>query len=455
MTRRSPPSLSTRLLLVLLVSSIVPLILVSFGEAGPIKAGLGVVLVLIIVWLGCRQFILKPLNAMVTSARRAADDITPLKVGPAVEIAEFAQLTAIINEMVTAVRERSNQRRVAKRSYQHLVESLPEALFVQQADRIVLANPTAVSLLGATSMTQLTDRSIMEMVHPDYHEAFTQHIMQLRKGKQPPSLEGKLLRLDGAAVDVEVVVAAVEYENEPAMQFIARDITFRKQAEGQLRELSLRLMRAEDEERRRIARDLHDSTAQELAAMMVGLGIIEEATAREDGPIRQRFAECRKLAEHCSKQIRVTSYLLHPTLLDEMGLVTALKHHKEGFDKRTNIRVTLDLPPDMGRLPQETELALFRVVQESLSNIHRHSGSSTATIRLLRDAESIVLEVQDQGRGLPDGVADDTQLPIERLGVGIAGMRERLRYLGGRLSVLSDKQGTTVRATLPLQKVQP
>jgi PAS domain S-box-containing protein len=376
-----------------------------------------------------------------------------MKAGLAAGVPEFAQLIGAIHAMSVAVQERSGKRRAAEQRHEQLVKKLPEALFVQRERGIVLVNPAAMNLLGATSMTQLTDRSILEMVHPDCHEAFTQHIAQLRDGKQPPLLEGKLLRVDGSVVDVEVMMVAVEYETEPAMQFIARDITSRRQAEQQLRALSLRLMKAEDEERRRIARDLHDSTAQELTAMMSSLELIDDAMAGTDGPIRKRFEECRQLAKHCTEQIRATSYLLHPPLLDEMGLVAALKHHREGFAERTNIQVTVDLSSGMERLAPETELALFRVVQESLSNIHRHSGSSTASIKLLHDAENIVLEIRDQGRGLPLAATDAMQLPMDRLGVGIAGMRERLQHLGGRLNVTSNNQGTTVRATLPRREM--
>lgn len=454
MTRRSPPNLSTRLLLIVLVASVPAQILVFYGVRDILSSCLATVLALIIAWFGYKQFILKPLVALAKAARQAAGGATDMLIEPALRIAEFAQLAAAMNMMMAAVRERSGKRRASEQRYRQLVESLPEALLVQQGDGIVLANPTAVNLLGATSVTQLKDRSIMEMVHPDHHDVFARYIAQIRKGDQRPPLEGILLRLDGAAVDVEVTAAIVSDQDQPAIQFIARNITFRKQAERQLRELSLRLMRAEDEERRRLARDLHDSTAQELTAMMTSLELIDGAMAGTDGPIRKRFDECRQLAKHCSEQIRATSYLLHPPLLDEMGLAVALKQHVEGFAERTHIRVTVDMPSDMGRLAPETELALFRVVQESLSNIHRHSGSSTASVRLLRDAENIVLEVQDQGRGLPFAVTDGTRLPLDRLGVGIAGMQERLQHLGGRLSVASNSQGTTVRATLPLREMK-
>ncbi len=443
-TRHSTSSLSTRLLLLALVAILPALILVACGKTGLLCSGLATVLALIIAWWGCKRFVLKPLNALVDAAQQSANGVTSLRVESALQIAEFARLAAAINEMVSAVRDRSGKRRLSDYRYRQLIESLPEALLVQKADKIVLANPAAMNLLGATSLEQLMGKTLLEIAHPDSREAFAQHMARLKNGLQLPPLEEKFLRLDGTALDVEVTAAVVGGHDEPSVQWIARDIASRKQAEQQVRELSLRLLKAQDEERRRIARDLHDSTAQELAAMMTSLGIIEESLTGNDGPMRQRCAECRELAEHCATRIRATSYLLHPPLLDELGLTIALKNHVEGFGKRSNIQVTLDLSPDVGRLPHETELTLFRVVQESLSNIQRHSGSRTATIRLLQDAENIVLEVRDQGRGLPFVVNEDTPPPMNRLGLGIAGMRERLKHLGGRLSAFSDKQGTIV-----------
>lgn len=452
-TGRFPSSLGARLLLIVLAASIPAAILVCCGKLDVFDEGLATVLALIVTWLGCRRFILKPLNALVEAARQAVAGTPNVQGGIAHDVAEFSHLVAAIDTMASAVRERSGKRRFVEQRHDILVNSLPEALLVQQTDRIVLANPAAVKLLGATSPDQLADKSIMEMVHPDCHEAFARRLELLRKGKTPPSLEYQLLRLDGEAVDVEVMTALVANQDLPAVQFIVRDITHRKRTERQLRELSLQLMKSEDDERRRLARDLHDSTAQELTAMMSSLEMIEEAMAETDGPIRKRFAECRQLAEHCSKQIRATSYSLHPPLLDEMGLAAALRQHVEGFAERTQIRVALDMPSNMSRMTPETELALFRIVQESLSNVRRHSGSRTAAIRLVRDAGNIVLEVQDQGRGLSFALEDGKQFPVERMGVGIAGMQERLQHLGGQLSVTSNNQGTTVRATLPLREM--
>ena len=443
--------MGSRLLLVMLVAGIPMVLLVIMGTIEPFQ-GLVTLLTLGGVWLGCRWLILRPLNTLVNAARQAADDIMPFQAGVAFQIAEFAQLAAAINDMVSAVRDRSVKRRISHQRFQQLVESLPEAMFVQQAGRIAMANPAAVTLLGAASSGDLVGRPLEEVVHPDDREAFVHHVLRLKACQPLPPLEGRFLRADGAIVDVEITAAVLANQDEPALQLIARDITSRKQAERHLRELSQRLQKAQDDERRRIARDLHDSTAQELVAIVTSLGLIEEAVAGADGPVRKRCAECRELAENCASQIRTTSYLLHPPLLDELGLAMALKNHAEGFAKRSHIQVAVCIPNNIGRLSHEMELALFRVAQESLSNIQRHSGSSAATVRLLQDGDSVVLEVQDQGHGLPFEVGEDVKLPVDMLGVGIAGMQERMQHLGGRLSLWSNPQGTTVRATLPWRR---
>lgn len=454
MRRRSPSGLGSRLLLVVLAPGIPVAVLSVTGKLDPLN-GLATLLTLVVVWLGCKWLVLRPLNALVNAAQHAAGEITPFQAGPAFEVAEFAHLAAAINEMVSAVRDRSVKRRISDLRYQQLVENLPEAMFVQQAGKIVLANPAAVHLLGATTAGQLVGRVMEEMVHPDSRELFVEHITRLRNCPDLPPLEEKFLRLDGATVDVEISAAVLGKSHEPEVQLIARDITSRKQAEQKLRELSQRLQKVQDDERRRIARDLHDSTAQELAVMVTSLGLVEKAVAGADESVWKRCIECRELAENCAARIRSTSYLLHPPLLDELGLATALKNHAEGFAKRSHIQVIVHMPADIGRLSREMELALFRVAQESLSNIQRHSGSRTATLRLLQEDDSIVLEVQDQGCGLPFAVAADAKLPVDKLGVGIAGMQERMQYLGGRLSLFSNPQGTTVRAMLPWRRVQP
>ena len=215
-----------------------------------------------------------------------------------------------------------------------------------------------------------------------------------------------------------------------------------------LRELSARLLQLQDDERRRIARELHDSVGQMLAALGMNLAAV--------GTDIERFIKVGKtvndsaaLVQDLSKEVRTISHLLHPPLLDEAGLASALRWYVDGFAQRSKIKVDLKFPADFGRLPRESETAIFRTVQECLTNIHRHSGSSIATIRIDASVNQVRLEVEDRGKGISQEKQSEmasTGIP----GVGIRGMRERLRQLGGSLDIHSDGKGTLIVAQLPV-----
>jgi len=228
------------------------------------------------------------------------------------------------------------------------------------------------------------------------------------------------------------------------------NITERKQAEEALRQLSTRLLQLQDEERRRLGRELHDSLAQSVLAVNLNLAQATRSLGSLDERSRRALAEARRVLQEMSREIRTLSYLLHPPLLDELGLVSAVKEYAEGFSERSGIKLDLNLQAGFGRLPQEAETALFRIVQESLSNIQRHSGSKTAKIHLRADSACVNLEVSDRGRGMDKNAVERGNGSGARLGVGILGMRERLAQLGGKLEIESNSQGTTVRATIPL-----
>jgi PAS domain S-box-containing protein len=230
------------------------------------------------------------------------------------------------------------------------------------------------------------------------------------------------------------------------------DNTDCRRAEESLRCLSGRLMELQDQERRRIARELHDSIGQCLTAIKINLETLQRTLAKQalDPRSANALAEAVSLVDQCSSDTRTISYLLHPPLLDERGLASAIRWYADGFAQRSGIRLSMDLPHSDVRLPQPVETTLFRIVQESLTNIHRHSGSQMAQIRLLTDAESVVLEVRDQGRGMPASSLRLCNGASRAMGVGIAGMRERVRQFGGRLDIFSTPHGTLVRSTLPL-----
>jgi signal transduction histidine kinase len=206
--------------------------------------------------------------------------------------------------------------------------------------------------------------------------------------------------------------------------------------------LSGRLLQLQDEERRRIARELHDTTGQSLSALTMQLTMILSAYPRLDAGARDAIEDSIALAESCVREIRTMSYLLHPPLLEELGLVSALRAYTEAEAKRTAIHFELDLPPAMPRLPRLFEIALFRIAQEGISNIHRHSGSRVAVLRLCHFSDSVELDIADFGRGMP-------QHQTDAAGIGIAAMRERASQLGGHLAIESNAAGTTLRVKLP------
>src|SRR5208337_1543459 len=226
------------------------------------------------------------------------------------------------------------------------------------------------------------------------------------------------------------------------------DITEMKNAEHAIHQLSTQLLKLQDEERRRIGRELHDGMAQTVLAVNLSLAQVRQSSPSLSEPAERALEKARVLLQQMSREIRTLSYLLHPPLLDELGLVSALKEYVRGFSERSGIETELVLPKHFSRLPQSVEIALFRVVQESLANIQRHSGSDTATIRLHEDPSSITLEIVDYGRGMKLSSDGQTQPYAAQLGVGIPGMRERMAQLGGRLDIESSPSGTTIRATV-------
>jgi signal transduction histidine kinase len=221
-------------------------------------------------------------------------------------------------------------------------------------------------------------------------------------------------------------------------------------ANKSLRELSARLLQLQDDERRRIARELHDSIGQMLAGLNMNLSTVRSDIERLT-KTAEALTDSEALVEEMSKEVRTISHLLHPPLLDEAGLSSAVRWYIDGFAQRSNIQVMLDFPEDFGRLPREAETAIFRVVQECLTNIHRHSESSIAKIRFRHLDGHVVVEVQDKGKGISsDKLAEMAAAGTP--GVGIRGMRERLRQLGGDLEIRSNHSGTGVTARLPVKE---
>ena len=222
------------------------------------------------------------------------------------------------------------------------------------------------------------------------------------------------------------------------------ELNAREQAEASLRALSVRLLELQDQERRKFSRELHDSLGQYLVGVKMNLTMLGNSV-----PPNALIPECIKLLDQAMTETRTISHLLHPPLLDEAGFASAAKWYVEGFSKRSGIQTSLEMADDLGRLSSSLELALFRVLQESLTNVHRHSKSRKAEVSLIASNRQVVLQVRDYGKGVPPDVLDRFRRKRAHGGVGLAGMRERINELGGRMDMHSDSRGTQVVATLP------
>jgi two-component system NarL family sensor kinase len=207
----------------------------------------------------------------------------------------------------------------------------------------------------------------------------------------------------------------------------------------------------QDEERRKIAQDLHDSTGQDLVALATMLGQLRALIPSVERKPRSLLSECKALTDQCIRAIRTLSYVLYPPVLDSAGLVDAIRDYVGGFTKRSGIQVELELSAGIGRMARDVELALFRVVQEALTNIQRHSGSQQAKIRIDQNSD-LTLEISDQVHGASVGEPREREEPRFKGGVGISSMQERVKLIGGRLDIVSTSHGTTVRVMIPLER---
>jgi signal transduction histidine kinase len=264
---------------------------------------------------------------------------------------------------------------------------------------------------------------------------------------------GAIVEWFGAASDITVRKQAEEKYRKLA-QTLDAEVRARtrelEQQSSQVRELSWRLLRIQDEERRHIARELHDSAGQTLTLLGINLAQLAQNAGRSAPELATDAEQIQETVQQLHREIRTTSYLLHPPLLDESGLYSAISWYVQGLQERSGLEVRLDCSEKFGRLPRDMELVIFRLVQECLTNIHRHSGSKSASIRLSQEANQIILEVRDQGKGM----AADRLAEVQsgRSGVGITGMRERLRQFEGTLEIESGDLGTRVFATIPAAK---
>jgi PAS domain S-box-containing protein len=333
-----------------------------------------------------------------------------------------------------------------------LLDMANDAIFAKNASgKISYWNQGAERLYGWTKAEAL-GRIPGELLHSIYP-------IPLREIESHDTWEGELIQTtrDGTGIVVASRWTTLrdDQRNPTGWMEINTDITARKRAEDAARRLTGRILTLQDDERRRMARGLHDSLGQYLAALKMQLEIVPATDAEQSA----RLAECIAIVGRCISETRTISHLLHPPLLDEAGFGSAAKWYVEGFGQRSGIAVNLDLPPNFGRLHDEIEIALFRALQEALTNVHKHSCSSAVDVRVSLDADRVQMEVHDNGAGMGPETLRHLLEGAGETGIGIAGMRERARELGGSLHIQSNSKGTLLRLTFPLSndsdKIEP
>ncbi len=344
--------------------------------------------------------------------------------------------------------------------YKLLIEQIPAVVFIAYLDGGIgetYVSPQVETALGFTQEEWLEDPiRWYRQVHPDDKERWSVDAAKMFATGTSLRSSYRVIARDGRVVWFQCEIRMIRREDGRPwfIHGVGFDISDLKRTEEELQQytaalhhLSSRLFRLQDEERRRIARELHDSLGQYLSALKINLDMLEQS----GGPPDSRFyAETQELIQKCIAETRTLSHLLHPPLLDEMGFRSAAQWYVDGFAKRSGINVTLNIPAELERLPDPVEIALFRVLQETLTNVHRHSRSSAAEIQVVLGKSDVSLEVKDYGCGIPPSLLERFEQTGTGAGIGFAGMRERARELGGYFQIRSDDHGTSVSVTIPL-----
>jgi PAS domain S-box-containing protein len=365
--------------------------------------------------------------------------------------------------------------RTSEERFRALVNSSSDVVYRMSPDWSEMRELGGRGFIGDTGKP--TKDWLNQYIHPDDQPLMLRTIREAVRTRSMFELEHRVRRTDGTlGWTYSRAVPLLNISGEIQEWFgAASDVTARKEAEenfrklaqtldaevrartreleeqsNQVRKLSWRLLTSQDEERRHIARELHDSAGQTLTVLGISLAQLLQKTGRNAPELANDAEQIQETVQQLHREIRTTSYLLHPPLLDENGLYSAISWFLQGLLERSGLEVQLDISKEFGRLPRDMELLIFRLVQECLTNIHRHSESETASIRIARETNQITLEIRDQGKGMSPARLAEIQLG--RSGVGIGGMRERLRQFEGTMNIESDSSGTRVFATIPLPK---
>lgn len=378
----------------------------------------------------------------------AAHSLQTTRVGLLAGAAANLILLILAAALVIRDQEQRSQIRDSRLQLAAIVDSSDDAILSKSLDGTITSwNKGAEQLYGWPAQ-EIIGQSVYRVVPDDHHEELRNILERLARGERIDHLETIRLRRDGTTVEVELTISPVKSDSTiTGASVIARDITLRKQLERSLHQLTIGVLQAQDEERRRIAREIHDTTVQKLALLSMNMAKMKIMT--DPAKMAASVENSQRLASECVQELRTLSYVLHPPMLDELGLGSALKIYVEGIAQRSGLAIETDVDPTIERLDPEVEMALFRVAQESLSNVLRHSGSKIAQIRVVNQ-DGIELSISDKGVGMPEKPSA-SELPVA-VGVGIPGMKERIRQLGGVLTITSGPSGTTVTAHVPDRK---
>ena len=362
--------------------------------------------------------------------------------------------------LLTIVRDITESRRAEKAlsesesRFATAFESNPQpmTLITLEDGRFIEVNQSFLNMSGY-ERDEVVGRTVFDLNLWETVGAREELLQQLQENGSVSNREMRVPTKDGDIRILLVSAERIEFAGQHCTLATSTDITERKQTEEWLSLLTARLLKSQDEERRRIAQELHDVTAQGIGLILLNLAYLKKATPEIDSRSKDKLAESIALGEQALREIRTLSYVLHPPLLDQAGLVTALQWYARGFTERCGIRIDFTEDRNNGhRMPPDVEHSLFRVVQECLTNIRRHTNSESASITLTRTEGEVVLQVRDHGPSLKFAGPTNGD-GIESLGVGIPGMRHRLKQLGGELAVDSAPDGTTVTATVPIRWV--
>jgi PAS domain S-box-containing protein len=369
---------------------------------------------------------------------------------------------ASVDEVILALTDFTQQKKAeealvrSEADYRVIFENSALGIaLVEASGKLLRVNPTLQRMFGYSS-EELTAMTFMELTHPEDAEPSTSLFRELVEGKREGfQIKKRYLKKNGGVCWTRLSVSAMRRADKQFQYCVSmiQDITQQEMAERSMRQMSANLARIQEDEQKRIAREIHDSTGQEITGLMLTLGALNKSPDPLPPAARSKLAQCLDMAKSISSQIRTYSYLLHPPMLEEFGLWAALRIFTEEFRNRSGLRVMLRVAENLEqqRLDPDCEMTLFRLVQEALANVHRHAACTSVSIDAQRENEQVRISVADDGRGISAGELGGVGSPASGAGVGIRGMKDRVRQVGGQFEVSSDHTGTTISALIPFK----